>query len=400
MPTIGSGITVGPGITVGSGVVQSNLVLQMDATSGISFSPNQFGYSKDIGSWMVQYGANAATLSRDTAVTDSPAGGVAMKMAVTGNDPYTATYNSTTFNIATAAAGQTWTLSVYVKASVATTGELFIFAVDSTGNAFAANTYYSATAISIGTGWTRVSFTMAIPGNATAVTNIQFRLDGPNSGGTGQNIWWDGLQLERQSSATTFNSTYNQNGLYWYDTGPNKAVGTLVNGVTWDPTVGGGSLVLNGASSQYINIPCNMSATNYTVMAAARYANTGSYTQRIISALNNNWLLGHWGSTTQNYYAEGWVSAVGTGTLDTNWRIYAGTGDIVGDSYTIYVNNVVTAGPNTGGSQGPNNFALGSYNGSSEFSSGYVGFLLVYNRVLTATEIEQNYNVLRERYGI
>jgi outer membrane receptor protein involved in Fe transport len=76
---------------------------------------------------MVQYGANAATLSRDTAVTDSPAGGVAMKMAVTGNDPYTATYNSTTFNIATAASGQTWTLSVYVKASVATTGELFIF---------------------------------------------------------------------------------------------------------------------------------------------------------------------------------------------------------------------------------------------------------------------------------
>ena len=394
MPTIGPGISVGPGITTSTGVVQSGLVLQMDANSGISYSPNQFAYSKDIGSWMVQYGANNATLSRDTAVTDSPAGGVAMKMAVLGNDPYTATYNSSTFNIATAGTGQTWTLSVYVKASVATTGELFIFGAGSAGTIID----YSATAISIGTAWTRVSFTFAFT-NAL-VTNIQVRLDGPNAGGAGVNIWWDGLQLERQSSATTFNSTYNPNGLYWYDTGPNKAVGTFVNGVTWDPTVGDGSLVLNGASSQYINIPCNMSATNYTVMAAARYASTGSYTSRIISALNNNWLLGHWGSTTQNYYAEGWVSAVSAGALDTNWRIYAGTGDIVGDSYTIYVNNAVTAGPNNAGSQGPNNFALGSFAGSSEFSSGYVGFLLVYNRVLTATEIGQNYNVLKGRYGL
>jgi hypothetical protein len=394
MPTIGAGVTIGPGITTTTGVVQSGLVLQMDANSGISYSPNQFAYSKDIGAWMVQYGANAATLSRDPTVTDSPAGGVAMKMAVSGNDPYTATYNSTTFNIATAASGQTWTLSVYVKASVATSGELFVFGATSAGTIID----YGATAISIGTAWTRVSYTFAFT-NAT-VTSVQVRLDGPNSGGAGQNVWWDGLQLERQSSATTYNSTYNPNGLYWYDTGPNKAVGTFVNGVTWDPTVGGGSLVLNGASSQYINIPCNMSATNFTVMGAARYASTGSYTSRIISALNNNWLLGHWGSTTQNYYAEGWVSAVSAGALDTNWRIYAGTGDIAADSYTEYVNSVVTAGPNTGGSQGPNNFALGSYVGSSEFSSGYVGFLLVYNRVLTATEVSQNFNALRGRYGL
>jgi hypothetical protein len=283
---------------------------------------------------------------------------------------------------------------------VATTAQLFIFGAGNDGNVFAANAYISAGSVNVGTGWTRVTFTTTIPGTATAVTNIQFRLDGPDSGGAGINIWWDGLQFERQSSATTFNSTYNQNGLYWYDTGPNKAVGTFVNGVTWDPTVAGGSLVLNGASSQYINIPCNMSATNYTVMAAARYASTGSYTGRIISALNNNWLLGHWGSTTQNYYAEGWVSAVSAGALDTNWRIYAGTGDIVGDSYTIYVNGTVTAGPNTGGSQGPNNFALGSTLGTGEFSSGYVGFLLVYNRVLTATEVTQNYNVLKGRYGL
>jgi len=400
MPTIGSGITIGPGIATTTGVVQSGLVLQMDAASGISFSPNQFAYSKDIGSWMVQYGANAATLSRDTAVTDSPAGGVAMKMAVTGNDPHTGAYNSAAYNIAAASPGQTWTLSVYVKASVATTAQLFIFGVNVTGNAFAANTYYSAGLVNVGTGWTRVSFTMTIPGSATAVTNIQYRLDGPDSGGTGINIWWDGLQFERQSSATTFNSIYNPNGLYWYDTGPNKAVGTFVNGVTWDSTVAGGSLVLNGASSQYISIPCNMSATNYTVMAAARYASAGSYNGRIISALNNNWLLGHYSATTQNYYAEGWVSAVGAGALDTTWRIYAGTGDIVGDSYTIYVNGTVTAGPNNGGSQGPNNFALGSYLGTGEFSSGYVGFLLVYNRVLTATEVAQNYNALKGRYGL
>jgi hypothetical protein len=62
--------------------------------------------------------ANRATMSADPSVTDSPVGGVPLKMALDGgNDPYTNTYNSTQWNVTEAAAGEQWTFSVYVKSN-------------------------------------------------------------------------------------------------------------------------------------------------------------------------------------------------------------------------------------------------------------------------------------------
>jgi hypothetical protein len=190
--------------------------------------------------------------------------------------------------------------------------------------------------------------------------------------------------------------TYTGSGTTIRDASGNGYTGTLTNGPTYS-SVNGGVFVLDGVND-FIDIPINLASTNYTVIGAARY--TGGSNQRIISAKNNNWLLGHWGNSTQNYYAEGWVSGVGAGGSDTNWRIYAGTGNVAGDSYSMYVNGVLTAGPNGNGAAGPNGFALGSYAGSSEFSAAQMGILLVYNTVLTEAQIVQNFNAYRGRYGL
>ena len=66
----------------------------------------------------------------------------------------------------------------------------------------------------------------------------------------------------------------------------------------------------------------------------------------------------------------------------------------------MYVNGVLNVGPNNGGSNGPNGFAIGSYLGSNEFSNSHISNLLVYNRVLTAAEVRQNYNALKGRFSI
>ncbi len=190
--------------------------------------------------------------------------------------------------------------------------------------------------------------------------------------------------------------TYPGSGTTIRDASGNGYTGTLTNGPAYS-SVNGGVFVLDGVND-FIDIPINLASTNYTVIGAARY--TGGSNQRIISAKNNNWLLGHWGNTTENYYAEGWVSGVAAGPTDTNWRIYAGTGNIAGDSYSMYVNGVLTAGPNANGAAGPNGFALGSSGGTSEFSAGQMGILLVYNTVLTETQIIQNFNAYRGRYGL
>ena len=202
----------------------------------------------------------------------------------------------------------------------------------------------------------------------------------------------DGLVLCLDAANT---KSYPGSGTTWTDLSGNGYNGTLVNGPTYS-SANGGVIVLDGVND-YIDVPINLTNTNYTIMGAARYVTIGG---RTFSARNNNWLMGHWNVTTQNYYAEGWVSGVGAGPGDTNWRIYAATGDYSGDSWAMYVNGVLNVGPNNGGSNGPNGFAIGSYAGSGEFSNSHISNLLVYNRVLTAAEIQQNFNATRSRFSI
>jgi prepilin-type N-terminal cleavage/methylation domain-containing protein len=190
-------------------------------------------------------------------------------------------------------------------------------------------------------------------------------------------------------------ASYPGTGTTWTDLSGNSNNGTLVNGPTYN-SANGGVIALDGVND-YIDVPINLTNTNYTIMGAARYVVVGG---RTFSAKNNNWLMGHWSVSTQNHYAEGWVSDVQSGPSDTNWRIYAAIGNYSGDSWAHYVNGVLNAGPNTGGSNGPNGFAIGSYLGSSEFSNSHISNLLVYNRVLTAAEVQQNFNAMRGRYGL
>jgi hypothetical protein len=411
MPTIESGITIGPGITTDRGVTQLGLVTDANANSTLSYSPNQFAYPKDIGSWMVQYGANAATLSRDPSVTDSPAGGVAMKMAVSGNDPYTATYNSTTFNIATAASGQTWTLSVYVKASVATTGELFIFGSGSAGTIID----YSATAISIGTAWSRVSFTFAFT-NAS-VTNIQVRLDGPNSSGAGQNIWWDGLQLELGSSATTFAPYYNPNGALFSDTSVSK----LIFSGSSTYARAGNTGITSGTSWSTATTDV-LNNNTHTILFMVKFTPTGTYPngytgswEKILSynAGGSDRSPGIWRFPSNRYihwrYDPGNtglnIGATGT-TGDTTpavefslstWYYVAVSKN--GATATCYINGApsgtaTVANPKTAGTAP---VILFEYYTASLAN---LNNLLIYNRVLSDAEVAQNFTAIRGLYGI
>jgi hypothetical protein len=193
-------------------------------------------------------------------------------------------------------------------------------------------------------------------------------------------------------------SSYPGTGTTWTDLTGNGYNGTLVNGPAYNASINGGAFLFDGVND-YISIPSpNLTSTNYTVMSVGRYVNVAAG-GRLVSANVNNWLMGQWTGTTENYYAEGWVSSVSAGASDTNWRILAATGNISADSYSLYVNGTNTV-TNAGGSQGPNGFSLGRYNGGSEYSNSYISVLLVYNRVLTQEEITQNYNYYRSRFGL
>ena len=203
----------------------------------------------------------------------------------------------------------------------------------------------------------------------------------------------DGLILHLDAADV---DSYPGSGSTWFDLSGNGYNATIVNGSTYS-TSNGGLIILNG-SNQYITVPTpNLASTNYTVIGAARYGTVGG---RIFSASSNNWLLGWWSTTTENYYAEGWVSPVSAGGSDSNFRIMTGTGNISDDQYIVYVNGAATYS-NQGGSGGPNGFSLGRYApGNSEYSNAYISFLLVYNRVLNPYEISEIYQATRGRFGI
>ena len=188
-------------------------------------------------------------------------------------------------------------------------------------------------------------------------------------------------------------NSYPGTGTTWTDLSGNGNNFTFTSSPTWSLTTGG-VMVTSSAGAHFRNTSMNLTSSNFTVIGGSRYAN-GS--ERIISALNNNWLLGHWGNAVANYYSMGWITASGAGGSDTKWRIYTGTG-VIGGTYKFYINGTLNAS-GSGGTAGPNGFALGGHNGASEFSNGNVSFLLVYNRELTNAEILQNYQVFRNRLG-
>lgn len=189
--------------------------------------------------------AKAATTSRDSSTALSPVGGVPLRMNVTGNDPYLETYNSSQWNVADARQGDTWTLSVYAKADRSTSGQLFIFEANEGG----AYTKAAAKTIQLGTEWQRYTFTYIFTDPSTR--HIQVRLDGPDSGGTGVAISWDGLQVEKGTQASPFTASSDTNrfagkfnpldlhsgGLGTIQWQPTQAFGTLQNVKSFDVKV-------------------------------------------------------------------------------------------------------------------------------------------------------------------
>ena len=383
------------------------LSLYLDAANPKSWSQNTFSSALDIYTWYVtnrgNNTGNFSTYSQDTTTSRSPANGIPMKMSVTGNDPHTGSYNAATWNIAPATTGQTWILSVWAKASVNTTGELYLFGADATGVASnGAGGFWNITSksITITTEWQRFDHFLTIT-NAT-VAYIQMRLDGPQSGGTGVDVWWDGLQMEKAESSTAlsdFNPRYNQNGANWVDLSGNGNNGIVVgNSIVWneDEKV----MKFPGVTGNYITVATpNLSTSNHTVITASRFESS-SDNGRVVAGNANNWLLGHHGANYNAYYANAWVNNPTTNNLGYLWRIYAGVGNYTQNYWALYTNGVLVNG-NANGANGPNGFSLGRYYISdSQYTPSRISFLMTYDRVLTASEIARVFNAFRGRFVI
>lgn len=390
--------------TVNNGpqIVRNGLVLDLDASYIRSYSPNIIPNPTNLFAW-TSTNQGSCTLSADTSITRQYSS-IPLKMVVTGNDPVAATYNNSSWNLAPAANGQTWTVSVYAKASTTTTGELFIFGANSSGNYVEA----PSTSFTITTSWQRFTFTTTLSNVSTAY--VQTRLDGPNTGGSGIIIWWDGLQLERASNATPFNP-YNIGNTVWRDVSSNGINFTSFNNTTFAST-NKGLLNFNG-SNNYLTATEN-SLFNTETFTIESWART--------STVNQNGFLFEKGNVNTQYsvFFENPNIKLRTMTVNNAYTdlgftaasyIQANVWFLVTASYNnglkkFYINGVLlgtqtVSGGFTTNANGMSIGVYGGYNGGrGYYYTGDIATMKFYNRTLTDAEVLQNYQTTKTRFGL
>lgn len=362
----------------GAEIPNNGLVCMLDAANPKSYNPNLV---TTLGAANCPFNGEVIAVSSDI----TPVGTTALcKHTLTGvASPFSNVRADRTLTAGT------YTMSAWIRATTSFSAS-FAFVGETT------NEIYVNTA-SVTPNWTRFTLTFTLVATQTASRlQIFFGTEGNDKI---ISVW--GFELLKGPAPTTYYIDSNYRGTTWQDLTGNGYDASVLN-TYFISTDGGGTLETQGISGSYIlQSTLNLSATNYTVITATRYA-AASPRGRMLNGRNNNWLLGNWNGTTENYYAEGWVSAVNAGTANTNWRIIAGTGQIAGDAYSEYVNGTNTVLNSTGGSAGPNGFVVGmvGYDLATELTLGRCSFVLAYNRVLTSNEVSQVYQAYRGRFGI
>jgi hypothetical protein len=213
------------------------------------------------------------------------------------------------------------------------------------------------------------------------------------------NIVRDGLVLyydmsDYRSAPFTGTSIYDLSGF--------GNTGTLTNGPTFS-SLNDGSLVLDGSNDYVlVNNAANiLSKTEYTKIAYF-YVTSFSTSNNIISGGFSGqhafWLFG-----SNRLYAGhngAWSQVTGATTLSLNTWYFGAVTYSSTTGWKLYLNGVQDgSNGDTTTFTGNQEISIGSYSTGNNFT-GRIGSAFVYNRVLSATEIQQNYNATKGRFGL
>lgn len=216
----------------------------------------------------------------------------------------------------------------------------------------------------------------------------------------GPDIAQEGLVLSLDASDR---NSYVSGSTTWFDTSGNANTGTLTGGPTFN-SENGGSIVFDGVND-YVGINSNaniLSNTTYTKIAWF-YVTSFATDNNIISAGSSGqhafWLF------TSNKLNAGhngnWNTVVSTTTLSLNRWYYGAVTFNTTTGWVLYLNGIQEAtSASTTTFIGSGTLSIGSYQNIGNYFTGRIANSLVYNRVLSAVEILQNYNAVKSRFGL
>lgn len=383
-------------------LIADELTFCVDAGNPQSWSPNVFSYPLDTYSWG-SGGGNQMTSSRDPSAGRSPAGGIPMKLVTSGTSAYLGTYNSSTFNLASAAQGQTWTVSFWVKSSTAVTASMLIFEANSAGNYIT----YGQPYFNVTTDWQRISGSYTFT-NASAAF-IQMRIDCYVSG---VSLWVDGIQVEQSSAMTPFNSLPNPNRK-WYDLGPNKITMSPTGTINYTQLGGARCFGFNG-SNYWSSSTADAQKTDYrygTTIEMWLYNQTKGTRRTVFEKAGNSyqsyeqeiamtWEVANDISGYRNYSSYDYSSS---GALTNNsWNhvvavlmphLTAGQWYVNGAASGSWTQRAIRLPPQANG------IYIGTgYAGTVD--TGGVAVVRTYRRMFDADDVKQNYLAQRGRFGL
>jgi hypothetical protein len=218
----------------------------------------------------------------------------------------------------------------------------------------------------------------------------------------------------------------------WRDLSGNNSTASLVNNTGYiDPPIGG--LVFNGSSS-YCNYTASYTYLSSSAIEVVFNCNDAPFTSqplKLISGYRHN--PGYSFPTIGAIYLEGRVLKASVITTTQTYRTVADTSLINLNSYyyvvlnknvetgvlDLYVNGSLKGTttfdsasyaqwPGLGNYIGANQFDIGKSSntadsqgwGSGSYFSGSIHSIKLYNRVLSSTEVLQNYNATKARFGL
>ena len=227
------------------------------------------------------------------------------------------------------------------------------------------------------------------------------------SGKIGPDINENGLILHLDAANV---KSYPGSGTTWTDLSGNGNNGTLTNGPTFNAS-NMGSIVFDGTNDYiYRSSLNNFNSSTYTILLWGKFVSVSS--SGVLFSLGrssgdadteaqlyyNNSRLVYWdfaGSIAFNFIQS-------SGTLSTNVYQYLGFTKNSTNG-TFYINGY-SSGTGTAAFDAnisTNDFTIGAnIRDSINYINGNISQFLIYNRVLTASEVLQNYNATKSRFGL